>query len=77
MKVSNWIARHNLTGHIVQGSLDQHTIKDALFNEPLAEQYYLDWLTNSLTVESYAAYYNVKESYALAVIELGRWINNH
>jgi hypothetical protein len=61
----------------IQDRLNQATIKDALFNEPLAEQYYLDWIRNSLTVENYAAYYNVKESYALAVIELGRWINNH
>jgi hypothetical protein len=60
-----------------QDRLNQCTIKDALFNEPLAEQYYLDWVRNSLTVENYAAYYNVKESYALAVIELGRWSNNH
>jgi hypothetical protein len=60
-----------------QDRLNQATIKDALFNEPLAEQYYLDWYNNFLTVEYFSEYYNVKESYALAVIELGRWINNH
>jgi hypothetical protein len=59
----------------IQDRLNQATIKDALFNERLAEQYYLDWFNNFLSVEYYAEYYNITESYALAVIELGRHTN--
>lgn len=60
----------------LQDRLNQSTIKDALYNAKIANLYFLDWVNNFLTVEYFAEYYNVQESYALAVIELGRQYNN-
>lgn len=36
---------------------------------------YLDYVNNFLTVERFAEYYNMSESYANHVIEIGRKLN--